>query len=629
MRALLLLSLAAPALAYTPDQVPLTLGGPGYVEPASPRAPLSVRTLSRTALRDGGEHVLILVDASLTGPLADELDTWVDDIEADGLRVTVEESRGGSAAELRAHLQELYADEGLSGAVLVGDHAFPRFYTSNDYPGYELGHSQDYGDGVGMGYGPASYVTDLYLADLDGYWADTNDDGYLDVHDGSAPEIYVGRLYVAPGMGDEVEHLRAYLNRNHLFRTGSILPEGTALLYVDDDWSWWAPEYASEIRRGFDVDTYAEDATTTKADYVPRLEDGYDAVAVFVHSSPSAHFFSQPSGDGTLWYSEVPHVANALFYDLFACSNADWSQQVYMAGTYVFDTDRGLLALGSTKTGSMLERTEYYRLLGEGETFGTALHGWWQSVYPYDLYDRESWYYGLVHVGDPTLRVGYPVLVAAPDALVVDTAVVAAEAELVLSNPGRGEVAWTVSASDGWMSVSPDHGSLAHGEDVTLTVGLTATEPGLSTGELVFDGGVAPAVVPVELGWWESPEVCVSPEQIAVEARRDEANTVEIELSNCHAGPMAWTAEASAGWVQVSPDAGELADGEVVTLRVDLDAVDEDAGAVVRIAGDADAEVPVSVEVRGRLLGCAHAPGVSAVLWWLPLVLVRRRVRNP
>lgn len=75
-----------------------------------------------------------------------------------------------------------------------------------------------------------------------------------------------------------------------------------------------------------------------------------------------------------------------------------------MGGEYVFGTNLGLLAVGSTKTGSKLAFDDYYYPLGEGATFGDAYLAWWTARAAGGFSDYEKdWHYGMTLLGDPLL----------------------------------------------------------------------------------------------------------------------------------------------------------------------------------------------------------------------------------
>ena len=97
---------------------------------------------------------------------------------------------------------------------------------------------------------------------------------------------------------------------------------------------------------------------------------------------------------------EISGIApQTVFVQLFACSNCRWTEPNCLGNWYLFGTDHGLLAIGSTKTGAMLDFEEFYGPIGAGECPGVAFRTWFSSVGIGDV----DWHYGCVLLGDPTL----------------------------------------------------------------------------------------------------------------------------------------------------------------------------------------------------------------------------------
>jgi len=114
---------------------------------------------------------------------------------------------------------------------------------------------------------------------------------------------------------------------------------------------------------------------------------------------------------------------DGLLYNLFACSAARYTESNYIAGRYTFAGTYGLSTIGSTKTGSMLYFEDFYYELGDNCSVGEALQEWFRKQGQDGFYNWEvCWYYGLVLIGDPTLRVNtcYPPM--AIDDLTLDLA---------------------------------------------------------------------------------------------------------------------------------------------------------------------------------------------------------------
>jgi hypothetical protein len=651
LTALSLVALSGTAQAYDLDEIPVTRWPAELeIQPITPEqhaelvpveGPLVVEHLDalrpRASSRAEAERgrVLVLVEANLAERLSDSLDRFMEDLTLDGHSVLLESASGGSAVEIKEHLAELYAeDQGLEGALLIGDLPMAWFEFYNDYGTY----------------GYAVFPCDLALMDLDGSWEDNDGNGVFDGHtDGfgdAAPELWVGRMIVTPWMGDETEVLEAYFDRNHAYRRGEILPNESSLVYVDDDWAYWVNDFDYEIGLAFpDTTAVSEVNTTRKDDYLPRLEQDFDNIAVFVHSSPSEHYFVYRGNYDTMLWDEVPGDTTALFYDLFACSNSNFAESIYMGGVYALNTEFGLLALGSTKTGSMLERTPYYRRLGEYEDFGHAFVGWWEDVQPYDVNQRDNWYYGMVQIGDPTLRVGYPTVALDTDSIVIDQA----EAEPVtvtinLSNSGFDGYYWSLGVEGSsleeqpWIQTDDPNGQVL-GLDSSLTITF---DPELAGGAdpsqtlLIHAPGATnnPTPIALDIAQWGPPELCVSEEllHIQLEAVTDDGATL-LEVGNCAVGELSWSAEIDQDWLLLDRSEGDGREGaEQVQISVDASglAPGKSYTGLITFSSEQASNSPVSVEVqldvpaggvrRGKC-GCAASPSPARLLW-LPSLLL-------
>lgn len=91
-----------------------------------------------------------------------------------------------------------------------------------------------------------------------------------------------------------------------------------------------------------------------------------------------------------------------LFYNLFACGPGRFTDENYLAGSYVFHTTYGLITVASSKSGSMLNFDDFTQPLSEGKSIGEAFREWFDTQAPFQQWEKE-WYYGMVVFGDPTL----------------------------------------------------------------------------------------------------------------------------------------------------------------------------------------------------------------------------------
>ncbi len=331
------------------------------------------------------------IDAGLMG-------TYIPDLEADGYTVSVYRWTGdlSDPTPLKAWLVTRHGVSPFDGMVLVGDISIAWYENDHDYKDKR-----------------AEFPIDLYYMDLDGNWTDADADGMFESHmdDGgdTAPEVWLGRLTASTISGDEATILSNYFARNHLYRIGALSTHRRALAYVDDDWTGWSTGVGNAYS---DWDHITDRGTTTADDYRNvRIQAGYELIHVMVHSSPFGHGWKIPNAtdpsksvwDGSFFNTEIPtEDPRAIFYNLFACSNARYVESDYMGGKYIFDTTLGMAAMGSTKTGSMKVFDLFYTPFGAGESIGESFLQWFQGVAPYDA-GKIIWFYGMTLLGDPTL----------------------------------------------------------------------------------------------------------------------------------------------------------------------------------------------------------------------------------
>jgi hypothetical protein len=347
--------------------------------------------------------------------IKDGLDRYLSDITAQGftpLLVTTFTSTS-QPADLRTHLSNQYnAPDGLAGTVFIGRLPVQNVYTLP-------------AGGIAGEYHPC----DLYYTDLDGTWSSSGANGYLpDTHTGAiGPEIWLGRLTTwnltsLHAGRTEASLLNDYFAKNHAYRTGALTVPRTGLSYTDDDWDHTARVNALALAvEGAVTDVWNLPTTphdeTTVADYKSRLAfSSYEHVLLSAHSSATGH-----SMNGWLGSSELEALSpEVLFYNLFACSSARYTEFGYLAGEYVFGAGDGLVAVGTTKTGGMMSNTmgAYFQPLGEGSTFGEAMLNWWHTAVDPDGHTptEQAWYYGMTTIGDPLL-VTQPYVVPEPSTL--------------------------------------------------------------------------------------------------------------------------------------------------------------------------------------------------------------------
>lgn len=353
-----------------------------------------------------GDTPICIVINNLLEPLVQgSFLAFVADLEAEGYTPNVyTAANDGDEAALRNLLIAEHGTRSIVGGILIGD--LPVAW-------YEMTHPPEWGGGH------VEFPIDLFFMDLDGAWSDGDLDGMYDEHEDGAgdmeADIWVGRL-LAANLTEHSASERAmminYFDKNHRYRTGELRLADKALAYIDNDWCMYGWEY--EVAMAHPVtDAVTDPYQTTREDYMQRVrksaDNQYENLLICSHSSPWAHYLYWGDGDYdySLFYNyEIEMIdVQVLFYNLFACSNCRFVEEDDMGNWYLFQSQYGLLSVGSTKTGSMLCFYDYYEPLGEGANFGEAFL-WWCANNMETCAGEFSrpWFYGMTLLGDPTLR---------------------------------------------------------------------------------------------------------------------------------------------------------------------------------------------------------------------------------
>ncbi|MCD4693221.1 MAG: hypothetical protein K8R79_09925, partial [Calditrichales bacterium] len=354
-----------------------------YLKRAGDRQPFKIQQQYQSADIDG-KNFHIVINESLYPSIVTALTQYISDLQSEGYTVTTFTTSGGEPPDLRNHLISQLAS-GMDGCLFIGDLPVAWYSISS-----------------------SNFPTDLYYMDLDGQWGDSDEDGMFDSHSGSTePEIWLGRLTASPltyGGFSEAELVNRYLERVHQYRLRNITNPRKGLVYIDDDFVGDADEWYEDMKLIYnDVDLVTEETQTNGDNYRLRLVSGYEWIQVHVHSSPNGHSFSAPP-EYNNWVenTELPGIEpDALFYSLYACSNARYTSTNYMGGWYIFSPGNGLAASGSTKSGAMLHYGDFYAPLDQNACLGEGFKQWatqWMETNPY-------WFYGLTLLGDPTLTI--------------------------------------------------------------------------------------------------------------------------------------------------------------------------------------------------------------------------------
>ena len=251
-----------------------------------------------------GSRVLLVAADYLADPLSSQIALLQSDIASQGWDVDLQVMSGGTVEDLKTLLQNT---PDLDGAILIG--FLPCAWYEDNY------------------FAEEEFPCELFLMDLDGTWTDSDGDGLYDGHSGDvAPEIWLGRIDAHAAPGPEIPLLAEYLEKNHLYRTGSMGLDQAALTFNDDDWSYYSDCGLNGLYGPSNVTVVNSSSQTTADDYLLFLDQGYEFVHLMAHSCPWGHTFKVPGGmAGTVMAPEISQVnPRTAFYQLFSCSNARW-----------------------------------------------------------------------------------------------------------------------------------------------------------------------------------------------------------------------------------------------------------------------------------------------------------------
>ena len=355
----------------------------GILPPAMARSnPPAQSTPNGSAAPPAGGTVYLVLPTELAQALQPELQRFGEDLAEEGLALEIKAGQWTDPAQLRATLQQGWQTQGLVGAILVGDIPSIRY---NHRPRTDYYHD---------------YPTDMYYMDLDGGWQDQDGDGTYDQWDASEPEIWVSRLRAdnLPLLGDEVSLLRAYFDRNHAYRSGTLeLPPERALvvyhnidvLRSQQEFDGWgaSPDLLFDqvqVRGPASPQELSEDpgdpiTQQARRDWLAALQDpeGYQLMVLNTASYPTQHMFAGAyEGDSNqLSAAEIAQMGpkRALWFHFLTSEVGYHPAADYLGGVYLFDSPTALAAYAGLQHSGVAASRALYQALADGASFGEAL----------------------------------------------------------------------------------------------------------------------------------------------------------------------------------------------------------------------------------------------------------------
>ncbi|MBN2431840.1 MAG: hypothetical protein JXQ27_10205 [Acidobacteria bacterium] len=233
--------------------------------------PLPAGKMAVATTLNQAPKVSILVEDGLYPLIEESLAGYINEAQARQYAVYLAVADGGTPEDIKSWIRGRYL-AGARGIILIGDIAAAWMTVAGE-----------------------EFPCDLFYMDLDGYWADLNNDGVYDTHTAGAgdeaPELYVARLNThALLYGNEADMLNHYFNKVKAYRRGELSLPWRGLEYVEEDWYNMAINL--DLVFGPRVARYDNGYLTTAQDYLAKLGLGQYLVQVCAHSYSSGHHFS-------------------------------------------------------------------------------------------------------------------------------------------------------------------------------------------------------------------------------------------------------------------------------------------------------------------------------------------------
>lgn len=372
---------------------------------------------------------LILVDNRLYDGIKSNVEQYAGAISQRlGYEVQiVQVNHDAKPEELREMLKKKRSS--LDGCLFIGDIGQAWFQK----PVYVTKHSKGKQEKI-----VDSWPCDLYFMDLDGIWEDnwawkekqvdySQKDQIFDTHRGNTqPEIFIGRLpcYGENGIIGSIAVINQYLKKvtRHWIHEDSAAKG--VLSYMNHSWASLESCRMTEkkaiqpfkcIRFNSHFLGQTNDYPNfSSADYFSKVTSStYSYVRLMAHSRYYEHCFDKEY-PRTLHMSKIFNAKiSPRIFNLFCCSALLWTNGSCLGSAYIFGPKSNTLTVvGSTKTGSMYDPSNFNEGLARFFSVGESLRHWWKMPTEFPVRDTKDfihWHYGLTIFGDPLVTLTSPV----------------------------------------------------------------------------------------------------------------------------------------------------------------------------------------------------------------------------
>ncbi len=299
--------------------------------------------------------------------LKPDINTWIEDIEREtNKKVELKVYDNNVKKEkIKSDLKDLYFSKNLRGAVLVGNIPYVRAGAPGTVDKESFLDLSDY----------------FYIDIKNGCEYNSNADGIYNncFADSTDQPFWISRL--TPPLRDPSEAnklLKDYFTKNHNFRTGRVVFQQRYLIYAPILMEMQPPSRNSTIAgflNRFNPKVSPYEVSNIKFippegndnDFFNELNQPYEYVFYNGHGSP---FSIQQDIDYQKVVSASP---KALFYEFGSCSVGRYSEEKYLAGAFLFNSNAlAVLAAQTLVFTGVQPNYDFQMFLSAGKTIGEA-----------------------------------------------------------------------------------------------------------------------------------------------------------------------------------------------------------------------------------------------------------------
>lgn len=282
---------------------------------------------------DPSETIAIFAGDDMYGKFTAEIELFVEDIKKlNNVKTVFSHGVLQTPEKIRFRLQDLYRNEGLKGAIFIGD-----------IPSVSFGAE-----------GETNIVSDWYYQDLDNTLMEENNNdsiisrrSYSSLNPITDREIWTSRIKppISGSEGDDL--IKRYFNKYHRYANGELIYEKKMFIFdsvainqlnqgqsvLKNSVGLIGENLLYNNRSKIDVlfhDTIKDQRTM----YLKRLGTPYELNVITIHGG----MFSQWLGEDVIVStSDVQsNPPQGLYYKINVASNGDFAQDNYLAGWYLF-----------------------------------------------------------------------------------------------------------------------------------------------------------------------------------------------------------------------------------------------------------------------------------------------------